>query len=300
MNNKPSIRDLVSWGEKKLINSKVFFGHGTDNAWDESLSLVLFALGLDYSLCEQDLDRAISQTKLDQVQALINQRCDTRAPAPYLTKRIWFAGIELYIDDRVLIPRSPIAELIVAGFYPWFDSAVVEHKSPIKILDLCTGSGCIAIACALAMENAQITATDLSSSALEVAYINVEKYALEKRVTLVQSDVYQALPEMRYDLIISNPPYVSDQEMATLPIEYNFEPALGLRSDNNGLDIVHKIIDRAADYLTEKGVLIVEVGNSDKAVQKEFTRLPFVWIEFANGGHGVFTLTREQLLLDNE
>ena len=202
MNNKPSIRDLISWGEKKLINSKVFFGHGTDNAWDESLSLVLFALGLDYTIGEQDLDRAVSQTKLDQVQALINQRCDTRVPAPYFTKRIWFAGIELYIDDRVLIPRSPIAELIVSGFYPWLDSAVLASKSSIKILDLCTGSACIAIACALTMENAQVTATDLSSSALEVAQINVKKHALHNRVTLVQSDVYQALPETRYDLIL--------------------------------------------------------------------------------------------------
>lgn len=295
MSGSRTIADWIDWGSAQLADKAVFFGHGTDNPADESMSLVLYALGLDYSIVESDLDREVNPLEAEKISQLIRQRCESRLPAPYITNRIWFAGYEMYVDERVLVPRSPIAELIVDGFSPWFDYHAIADKRPVKILDLCTGSGCIAIACALWLPGSKVIATDISTDALAVAAINVEKYKLQDQVTLLKSDVLTDVPEQQFDLIVSNPPYVSDEEMQTLPAEYRCEPDIGLRTGDNGLEIVSRILSDAASYLTNEGVLITEVGNSETALQEKYPQLPFTWLEFQSGGHGVFVLSRQQL-----
>ncbi len=207
-----------------------------------------------------------------------------------MTHEAWFAGLPFYVDERVIIPRSPIAELINKHFEPW-----LEPENVMSVLDLCTGSGCIAIACALALPHARIDAVDLSTDALSVAQKNVEKYDLVDRVRLIESDLFQSIPAEKYDLIISNPPYVSESEWQELPAEYHHEPRLALEAGKEGLDVVSRMLNQAAQHLTENGVLIVEVGNSAMALEKAFPDLPFLWLEFEQGGEGVFLLTAEQL-----
>lgn len=290
-----TIRELVDWGSRMLDESGVFYGHGTDNAYDEALSLVLYALELDYSISEQELERTLSVEQQSRVKAVLHQRIETRRPAPYITGRIWFAGIELEIDESALIPRSPIAELIENRFEPWANLSA-GGAAPPAILDLCTGSGCIAIACALHLPDVQVVGSDISRPALALARRNLERYALQQRLRLVESDLFERLGGQRFDLIVSNPPYVSAQEMAQLPAEYRHEPRMALEAAEQGLALVSRILQQAADYLTEQGVLVVEVGNSRQALVARYPQVPFTWIEFANGGEGVFTLDRQQLL----
>ena len=284
------VAELINELAERLDGAGIFFGHGTDNAYDEAAELVFFAAGLHHELAAECYEHELQPEQARLARELAERRIDTRVPAAYLTHRMWFAGHEFHVDERVLVPRSPIAELIHQQFDPWIDPLQVK-----RILDIGTGSGCIAVACALAFPDAIVDAADVSQDALAVTAINIERYQLQSRVQAVQSDVFSALTGRRYDLIVSNPPYVSHAEMAELPEEYRREPELGLRAGNDGLDIVRRILSQAEAHLTPHGVLVVEVGDSEQALSEAFPTVPFTWLEFEYGGGGVFVLTVEQL-----
>lgn len=285
-----TLQDFVRFGASRFNAAGLYFGHGTDNSVDEALHLVTHALSLSVSVPPEFLGGRLTATEKRAVLGLFARRIDERRPAAYLTNKAYFAGQEFFVDERVLVPRSPIAELIEQGFEPWIDPSRVA-----RILDLCTGSGCIAIGCAMAFPDAMVVATDISSDALDVARINVERLHLEGAVRLVQSDLFQKLPEQRFDIIVSNPPYVGEEEVASLPAEYHHEPDLGLRSGQDGLAHVVRILRQAGSYLSDYGILVVEVGNSQLALEQRFPTVPFTWLEFARGGDGVFLLRAEEL-----
>jgi ribosomal protein L3 glutamine methyltransferase len=284
-----TITDFVRWGASRFAAAGLHFGHGTDNPIDEALVLVRHALHLDHDLPQEFYSARLTENEKRAVLELIERRIAERVPAPYLTGEAWFAGLPYHVDRRVLIPRSPFAELIEAGFEPWLDSDRVQ-----SVLDLCTGSGCIAIACALAFPAAAIDAVELSAEALEVARSNVERHGVGDQVTLLEGDLWAPVADRSYDLIVSNPPYVGDAEMAELPPEYAHEPALGLRSGADGLEFVARILEGARTHLRAGGVLVVEAGGSAEAVAK-WPELPFTWLDFTRGGGGVFLLTAEEL-----
>ena len=285
-----SIEQAIQQVAAQLEAAGVHFGHGTDNAVDEAAELVFFAAGLRHEDAPECYEQTLKSEQARRLERLLERRIGERLPAAYLTQRMWFAGHEFYVDERVLVPRSPIAELVEARFEPW-----VEADKVRSILDIGAGSGCIAIACALAFESAEVEAGDVSPAALEVAGINVERYGLQERVRPVQSDVYSGVGARRYDLIVSNPPYVSHAEMAELPLEYLREPELGLRAGHDGLDIVRRILAGAESHLTPSGILVVEVGDSEQALIAAFPSVPFLWLEFERGGGGVFLLSARQL-----
>lgn len=285
-----TIRDYIRLATSRFNAAGLYYGHGTDNAWDEAIALVLHTLHLPHDISPVVLDARLLHDEQKKLIELIDTRVEKRIPVPYLTHEAWFSGLPYYVDDRVLIPRSPIAELIENHFQPWIDENKVQN-----ILDLCTGSGCIAIACAKAFPNAEVDASDISSDALAVAKINVLRHAVEDQVNLLTSDLFNALPKKKYDIIVSNPPYVSTQEMFDLPNEYQHEPELALAAGTQGLDAAIKILKHAKEYLQPHGILIVEVGNSEHALAEQFPHIPFLWLEFERGGGGVFMLTAEQL-----
>jgi ribosomal protein L3 glutamine methyltransferase len=285
-----SVEQMIRHGAAVLEAAGVWFGHGTDNAIDEAAELVFFAAGLRHEDAAEVYGSTLTPAQRSAALELFDRRIRERVPAAYLTHRMWFAGREYYVDERVLVPRSPIAELIEARFEPWVESSRVR-----RILDIGTGSGCIAIASAHEFAEARVDATDVSPDALAVTAINIERHGVQSRVRAIQSDVFSALGSERYDVIVSNPPYVGAQEFAELPDEYLREPALGLVSGVDGLDVVRRILAEAHRHLEPHGVLIVEVGNSEDALVEAFPDLPFLWLEFARGGGGVFLLTAEQL-----
>jgi ribosomal protein L3 glutamine methyltransferase len=285
-----TITDLVRWGASRFAAAGLHYGHGTDNPIDEALVLVRHALHLDHDLPPEFYAARLTDAEKRVVLDLFDRRIKERMPAPYLTGEAWFGGLPFFVDRRVLIPRSPFAELIESGFSPWLEAERVE-----RVLDLCTGSGCIAIACALEFPAAEVDAVELSPEALEVAQRNVERHAVADQVALLEGDLWGPVTGRRYDLIVSNPPYVSDVEMAMLPPEYVHEPDLGLRSGPQGLDVIRRILAGARQHLRPGGVLVVEVGDSAAAVAGTWPELPFTWLEFSRGGSGVFLLTAEEL-----
>jgi ribosomal protein L3 glutamine methyltransferase len=270
---------------RALRRARVVFGHGTANARDEAAELVFFAAGVPHGEGPRAYTRQLGARHLARIAALLARRIDERMPLPYLTHRAFFAGLELYVDDRVLVPRSPIAELAVHRFSPWIQARRVR-----RILDIGTGSGAIALACAQAFPRALVDAADISTDALAVCRRNVRKLELRGRVRVLRSDHFNAVPKCRYDIIVSNPPYVGRAGMRRLPPEYRREPALGLASGSDGLDSVRVILSSARRYLSDEGILVVEVGNSEKALLRAFPRTPFVWPDIAMGGGGVFLL----------
>ena len=282
-----SVADLIRCGARAFDRAGLAYGHGMDNATDEAAALVFHALGLDHAEAAAAYGLQPSAADVERVLALFDERIARRVPAAYLMGRMWFAGLEFEVDQRVIIPRSPFAELVHSGFAPWIDATGVR-----RILDIGTGSGCIAIACALAFPEATMDAVDLSSAALEVASRNVARHGVGDRLRLLQGDVYEPVGAASYDLIVSNPPYVSDREMNALPREYRHEPELALRAGVDGLDVVRRILAGAAGHLTPHGALFVEVGDSEQRVQQAFPDLPFTWLEFEHGGGGVFLLRR--------
>ena len=290
-----TLRDYIRWAASQFTKSQISFGQGTTTALDEAAALVLHTINQPYNLAEAYLDTTLTMSERQAVVEIINRRIKERIPAAYLTNEAIFAGLSFYVDNRVLVPRSPIAELIEQRFAPW-----VEEDQIYRILDLCTGSGCIAIACAYAFQEATIDAVDLSSDAMAVAEINLEKHQLFDSVTLYQSDLFANLPPDLYDIIVSNPPYVCQEEWEQLPKEFHAEPDMGFKGGQTGLDIVIRILVEANTYLAEQGVLVMEVGSSAQTLQATFPDVPFYWLDFARGGDGVFLLTAEQIQLYNE
>ncbi len=284
-----TIRDLIRWGASRFSAAGLSFGHGTDNAFDEARQLLCHALHLPFNFADSYLGARLSAGEREAVARLFQARIESRKPAAYLTGEAWFAGLPFYVDERVLVPRSPLAEWIERGFAPWLMSDDVE-----RVLDLCTGSACIAIACAAHFDHAEVDAVELSTDALEVARRNVTRHDLDDWVRLIHSDLFDALPAAHYQLIISNPPYVSAAELQSLPAEYRHEPQIGLLADQEGLAIVVRILARAPDFLSDEGILVIEVGNSEELLVECFPDVPFTWLEFERGGHGVLLLEASQ------
>lgn len=288
-NDLHSIKDYLRWAYSCFNRADIFYGHGQDNGWDEALQLVLSALHLPLDVPDDLFDGRLALSEKQAIIHLIKERLGRRVPVAYLTNSAWFCGLEFYVDERVLIPRSPIGELIQQGF------GGLLKNSPKRILDMCTGSGCIAIACAEQFPKAEVDAVDLSFEALDVAEFNIERHQLTHRVFPIQSDLFTQLPQDQYDLIVTNPPYVDQDDIEDMPEEFRHEPMLALEAGEDGLVLVKRILAQAGEYLTKNGVLICEVGNSMVHLIKQYPTVPFKWIEFKQGGDGVFALTKPQL-----
>lgn len=285
-----TIRDFLRFASTQFARSEIYYGHGTDNVWDEAVQLVMRSLALPLENNAIFLDARLTRDEKALLIDRIQRRVESREPVAYLLGEAWFMGLPFNVDTRVLVPRSPIGELIQSGLQPWLGDIEVN-----RILDLCTGSGCIGIAAATVFEEADVDLSDISEDALEVAQSNIVMHGLEDRVSAIQSDLFAGL-EGQYDLILSNPPYVDAEDMAALPDEFRHEPELGLAAGGDGLDIAHRILDKAADMLTPDGLLVVEVGNSWVALQEAYPELPFIWLDFEQGGEGVFLLSRQDLI----
>lgn len=290
-NNFATVRDILRYAITRFNTAKLFFGHGTNNAFDEAAYLILHTLKLPLDQLEPFMDARLLQGEIDNLLRVIDKRTEERIPAAYLTNEAWLGGYRFYVDERVIVPRSFLAELIPEHFAPWLqDADAVQHA-----LDLCTGSGCLPILLADAFPQAQIDAVDISADALAVARLNVDEYALGDRITLVESDLYSKLPDRKYDLIISNPPYVNAGSMAKLPQEYLHEPQLALAGGDDGMDLVRTIVSGAAQRLTPQGILIVEIGNEREHAEAAFPGLELTWLSTSAGDDMVFMVSAEQL-----
>ncbi len=285
-----TIRDFIRWATSRFHEAELYYGHGMASALDEAVYLTLFALHLPHDFPEQYFDSSLSADEKQAIYNLVRRRIDEKIPAAYITHEAWFAGLPFYVNENVLVPRSPIAELIQNRFAPWVEAEKVEN-----ILDLCCGSGCIGIASAYAFDWAYVDMVDISPLAIEVAEENIARHGLEDRVSVIESNLFGNVPQRHYDIIVSNPPYVDVDDMSTLPDEYRHEPELGLAAGDDGLDLVIPMLQQARNFLTDDGILVVEVGNSEYALQQAYPQVPFHWLEFEHGGHGVFLLTAEQL-----
>lgn len=287
-----TIGDLVRWGASRFSEAELNFTHGTDNALDEAFNLVRCSLSLPHDIPKYMINSQLTKAERRKSINLLVERVATKKPAAYLIQEARFSGLQFFVDERVLIPRSPIAELIEASFEPWIEPAKVTH-----ILDLCTGCGCIAIACAFAFPAAKVTASDLSQDALEVAEINIQRHRAENNISLVESNMFEQMDpaQVKYDIIVSNPPYVDAAEIARLLPEFRYEPMAALAAGEDGLDFTKIILAKAGAFLQPEGLLVVEVGNSQISLLKQFSKVPFLWPEFERGGHGVFILTKNQI-----
>lgn len=286
----PTVAQLIRFGAREFDAAGLVYGHGTADARDDAAALVFHALGLDHTDAAAAYAIKPGKLQIEQVLDLFAERLRRRVPVAYLMGRMWFAGHEFEVDERVIVPRSPFAELIATGFAPWIEAARVQ-----RVVDLGTGSGCIAIACALRFPQARVDAVDLSPGALAVAARNVQRHDVGARLQLYLGDTFEPLGDAVYDLIVSNPPYVSDAEMDALPREYLHEPDMALRAGSDGLDVVRRILREADTHLAPGGILVVEVGDSEERLQQAYPGVPFVWLEFEHGGGGVFLLTKDDL-----
>jgi ribosomal protein L3 glutamine methyltransferase len=287
-----TIADFIRYAASEFNRSDLFFGHGNDNAWDEAITLIMFSLELPENLIENIMTCRVTFEEKTHILSMINRRITEQIPAAYITNQAMFAKLPFFVDERVLVPRSPIGEWIEKRFSPF----IKEGQSVGRILDLCTGSGCIAIACANYFPEAEVDAADLSVDALNVAYINIENHGLVEQVIPIQSDVFSGLTGQTYDLIVTNPPYVDQEDIESLPVEFTHEPEMGLGCGADGLDIVRQILAQSAEYLNDDGILICEVGNSQIHVEVTYPEVDFTWLTFERGGHGVFLLTKHQLV----
>ena len=285
-----TITDFIRWAASRFVEADLSYSHGLSSPLDEAAYLVLRSLSLPVDTPDVYWSSALTAKEKSRVVNIIKKRVTDKIPAAYIFKEGWFAGLKFYVDERVLVPRSPIAELVENQFSPWVDADDV-----LNVLDLCTGSGCIGIACAYAFPHADIDLSDVSQEALEVANINIDGHDARQRVTAIESNIFSNLQGKQYDIIVSNPPYVDAEDMTDLPQEFHHEPELGLSSGADGLDLTRVILQQASKHLTENGILVVEVGNSQYALMELFPEIPFKWVEFERGGDGVFVLTKQQL-----
>ena len=284
-----TIGDYIRWVASQFSRANLYFGHGTDNPWDEAAALVFFVIDFPSDFPQSIYDFRLSKEERQRVVELSSKRIETRQPLAYITGEGYFCGFPFYVNEHVLVPRSPIAELIEAEFSPWLTA------EPKRILDLCTDSGCIGIASALAFPDAKVDCSDISREALSIAEKNRQRHQVNDQVTLIESDIFAAFKNEVYDIIVTNPPYVDAEDMAALPEEFRTEPALALAAGEDGLQIVDQILKDAGRFLSEEGVLICEVGNSEPALVERYPSVPFVWLEFERGGDGVFLLTAQAL-----
>ncbi|PHR85536.1 MAG: 50S ribosomal protein L3 N(5)-glutamine methyltransferase [Colwellia sp.] len=287
-----TIADYCRYGATLFNQAELFYGHGSETAFNDAYILVMYALSLPNDVDNSLMTCRLVELEKQNVLALFTRRIEEQIPVAYITNVAYFAQLPFYVDERVLIPRSPIGELIENQFFPY----IAANKTPKRILDLCTGSGCIAIACASYFDNAEVDAVDLSIDALNVAQINIENHGLSEQIIPIQSDVFSGVEGQRYDLIVTNPPYVDQQDIDSLPQEYLHEPEMGLGCGEDGLDIVRVILAQSAQYLNDGGLLFCEVGNSEVHVKALYSEVPFTWLNFERGGHGVFMLTKAQLV----
>ena len=283
-----TILDWVRFAASEFERNELYYGHGTDNPWDEAVLLVTASLHLPFDINPQQAQCRLIDDEKKVIAQRVERRVNERIPVSYLINQAWFCGLPFYVDERVLVPRSPLAEIIQNGVQPW-----LKHE-PDRVLDLCCGSGCIGIASLQAFPDAQLDLADLSRDALDVAEINIERHNLWHQVAAIESNLFENLTP-GYDLILSNPPYVDAEDLADMPAEYHHEPEMGLGSGDDGLDITRQILSKAAQYLNDNGVLVVEVGNSWIHLEAAFPNVPFTWVEFEHGGDGVFVFTKEQL-----